>query len=531
MLGRNKIREKIFSTTGFALLLIVFVIDLQTEIGITDGILYTGVLFLFIGISNIRVVVAAGVLAIALDILGYFISPRDHLPNRDDLSLTNHMFSIGILVVCDLLIIKYRMSIAVLRKKMQELKDFKHALDEAAMVAISDEEGNLLKVNDKFSEISKYTREDLVGRNHTIINSGPHAEKFIADLEQAVEKRKPLKGEYINRAKDGSYYWIDTTIVPFINEEGEIYQYVAIGSDVTVRKQIEEQLIRQKEELEKFLYISSHDLQEPLRKIQSFSSLIQEKEKPNLSDSGKRYLDKLSDAAARSRKLIQDLMAYADFNRQFYELESSNLGDITEQVKEELKDIITEKQASVTYFGNCRPAVIRFQFYQLIFNLVSNALKFSHPDIPPRINIKCRMRKGRSTGNSSLAPEKDYYHITVRDNGIGFAAKDKNKIFEIFKTLHGKDKYAGTGMGLAIVKRIVENHKGFITATAEVNKGAAFDIYIPASLDTFRLEPVKKLDGVHTVARINKPLLRKSRQASDEVWARKRQVKTLKHQL
>lgn len=487
MPGKKKLTDELFSTAGFALLIIVFLIDLETAIGVADGMLYIAVLFLFIAVSDTMIIALAGMVAIMLVIAGYFISPRPEGVFMETIGITNRIFSVTMLIIGDLLIIKYRMSINILRVKMQELKDFKYALDEAAMVAITDGQGKILKVNEKFCEISQYTREDLVGRNHSIINSGEHAEKFIEELEKTVLQKKPLKGEFINRAKDGSYYWIDTTIVPFVNEEGEIYQYVAIGTDVSVRKQAEEQVIRQKEELEKFLYISSHDLQEPLRKIQSFTSMILEKEKSNLSDRGKLYLDKLNDAVRQSRSLIQDLVVYSDFNKSIQELEPTDLDRITEKVKAELKETIEEKHATIEFMGSCRPNVIYFQFYQLILNLISNALKFSNPQVPPHITIKCRLVKGRSA-NNQLSPDLTYCHITVKDNGIGFPSKDKKKIFEIFRTLHGKEKYAGTGIGLAIVKRIVENHKGIITASSELNKGATFDIYIPAPESACQLE-------------------------------------------
>ena len=115
-----------------------------------------------------------------------------------------------------------------------------------------------------------------------------------------------------------------------------------------------------------------------------------------------------------------------------------------------------------------------------MYNLISNALKFSKPGVSPHIIIKSRIEKGNKLNNQSLSPEKTYCHITIKDNGIGFESHFSERIFEVFQKLHGKDIYAGTGIGLAIVKKIVENHNGIITATSKLNKGATFDIYIPA---------------------------------------------------
>ena len=125
--------------------------------------------------------------------------------------------------------------------------------------------------------------------------------------------------------------------------------------------------------------------------------------------------------------------------------------------------------------------IIPFQFRQLMHNLIGNSLKFSTPDNPPHIKIKSETANGINLQNPHLSPQKKYCHISISDNGIGFESQYSEKIFEVFQRLHGKNEYNGTGIGLSIVKKIVENHEGLITATSELNKGATFDIYIPAT--------------------------------------------------
>ena len=139
-----------------------------------------------------------------------------------------------------------------------------------------------------------------------------------------------------------------------------------------------------------------------------------------------------------------------------------------------------EQKAVITISGICHSKVIVFQFRQIIQNLISNALKFNHPKRFPRITIKCEITPGRLLDYKELLHELDYCHISVQDNGIGFDPEYKDRIFEVFQRLHGQSKYSGTGIGLAICKRIVENHKGMIIATGRLNKGSQFDIYIPA---------------------------------------------------
>ncbi len=241
------------------------------------------------------------------------------------------------------------------------------------------------------------------------------------------------------------------------------------------------ELIAANKELLTFTYISSHDLQEPLRKLQTFAGRILETENDNLSDKGKDMFYRMRQASERMQILIQDLLAFSQLSYTEEKFKNTNLNKIVEEVKEELKAAIEEKHATVDVGIMCEIKIIPFQFQQLMQNLISNALKFSNLEIPPQIKIKSQIAKGKKLNNTTLSPEKEYCHITFSDNGIGFEKEHSDKIFEMFQRLHSKEEYAGTGIGLAIVKKIVENHNGIITATSEIGKGAQFDIYIPAS--------------------------------------------------
>ena len=240
------------------------------------------------------------------------------------------------------------------------------------------------------------------------------------------------------------------------------------------------ELIAANKELLTFTYISSHDLQEPLRKIQTFAGRILEKEADNLSDNGKDMFRRMREAAERMQILIQDLLAFSRLSHIEEQFESTNIGKIIDRVKEDLKVTIEEKQAMIEVGETCEVKLVPFQFQLLMQNLVSNALKFSHVQTPPRIKINSRIAKGIDLTNINLSPKKEYCHISISDNGIGFENEHSDKIFEVFQRLHSREEYVGTGIGLAIVKKIVENHKGIITATSELGKGTEFDIYIPA---------------------------------------------------
>lgn len=176
---------------------------------------------------------------------------------------------------------------------------------------------------------------------------------------------------------------------------------------------------------------------------------------------------------------LTNLLAFSRIATTELKFEKTELSLIIEQVKAELKDSIHEKHATIesTELGSAN--IIPFQFRQIMYNLISNALKFSIPDKPSHITIESRIIKGSELKVEKLSPERNYCQITVKDNGIGFESHFSERIFGVFQKLHGKDVYAGTGIGLAIVKKIVENHNGIITATSELDNGATFDIYIP----------------------------------------------------
>ncbi len=232
-------------------------------------------------------------------------------------------------------------------------------------------------------------------------------------------------------------------------------------------------------ELETFTFISSHDLQEPLRKIRMFASSLLENENANLSITGKEDLAKVQKTVIRMQTLIDDLLIYAGIKEGKHAYETISIGTIIKEVADDFQDAIRSKNGIITIDGLCHTKVIVFQFRQVIHNLISNALKFSHAKRFPRITIKCEVTPGRLLNLTGLLPKVNYCHISIADNGIGFDPKYKERIFEVFQRLHAQHIYNGTGMGLAICKQIIENHKGIITSSGSINKGATFDIYLP----------------------------------------------------
>ncbi|MCR9013699.1 PAS domain-containing sensor histidine kinase [Aquiflexum gelatinilyticum] len=345
--------------------------------------------------------------------------------------------------------------------------------------------GKILMVNDEFINTFGFSREEAIDKTSLEIGmiDAESREAIIQEIK-ANGRIKNKEIEFIKKSGEKFYGLTSSEIIKI----GDKQYFLGAINDISDRKKAEEnlelkniELQKLNKELQSFAYISSHDLQEPLRKIQTFASRIQGKEVNNLSEQGKDYFNRMQHAAQRMQNLIQDLLTYSRMNKNEPRLEPTDLGEIVALIIEDYKEDILEKHAIIEANDLCVANIIPFQFEQLMHNLMGNALKFSNPTMPPYIKIKARNEYGKELKNEKLLPQKKYCHISFSDNGIGFDQQYSEKIFEVFQRLHGKNEYSGTGIGLSIVKKIVENHEGIITATGEVNKGATFDIYIPAN--------------------------------------------------
>ncbi len=357
-----------------------------------------------------------------------------------------------------------------LKASLKEIEDLKAALDEHAIVAITDPQGRITYVNDKFCAISQYSREELLGQDHRLINSGHHPKEFIHDLWTTIAHGKVWKGEIKNRAKDGSFYWVDTTIVPFLNELGKPRQYVAIRTDITERKaaadevrllntELEQRVVERTAELESFSYSISHDLRAPLRAMGGYARMLQEDITALLPPEAQWKLERIYENANKMGQLIDGLLAFSRLSRQPLKKQMVSPAVIVQRVLEELHPDQAGRRIKI-HAGNL-PACLADPtlLHQVFANLISNALKYTRPRDPAVIEI----------GWSDTA--NAYF---VKDNGAGFDMKYADKLFGVFQRLHRAEEFEGTGVGLAIVQRIVHRHEGQIWAEAETGKGAAF---------------------------------------------------------
>jgi light-regulated signal transduction histidine kinase (bacteriophytochrome) len=232
-------------------------------------------------------------------------------------------------------------------------------------------------------------------------------------------------------------------------------------------------------DLTMFTYISSHDLQEPLRKIQSFTSIIFSDTDTQLSKESAVNFERIRNAAKRMQALIEDLLTYSRAKNIDRKFEKVKLNQVVDDVMKEYEELILDNKATLEVSDLGEVTVIQFQIHQLISNLIGNSLKFLKPQTDLHITIKSEITTGSMLNNAKLSPSAHYCHITYSDNGIGFDQQYSERIFEVFQRLHSRNEYKGTGMGLAICKRIMENHNGVITATGKLGVGAQFDIYLP----------------------------------------------------
>lgn len=357
------------------------------------------------------------------------------------------------------------------------------------LIAVFDTERRFKTFNKKCEDTYGLKREQVIGRVFRDVFPPSIASESDQELDRA------LAGEFLYTPNYKSFTGkiFERFLIP-LKEGARVYGVLLIAHDITevVRASIQlkaandilaaknTELERSNQELASFSYVASHDLQEPLRKIQTFASRILLKGADDFSEDIKDYFSRMQNAAGRMQTLIEDLLAYSRINTSERQFVECDLSEILSEVIAEFSDNIEEMGGRIDCEQLPVLRIVPFQIKQLFNNIISNAIKFARPDVALLISVTYSKVRAAGIDSNAYKSAGTYHCISVADNGIGFEQKYAQRIFQIFQRLHGKSEYSGTGIGLAICQRIMQNHEGFINAESVPGEGSVFRIYIPA---------------------------------------------------
>lgn len=347
----------------------------------------------------------------------------------------------------------------------KELADIKFALDASSILAITDEKGIITYVNDTFCDISKYSRNELLGQDHRILNSHFHPKEFFKEMWKKIGNGQIWKGEVKNVTKDGKEYWVDTTIVPFLNDKGKPYQYVAIRKDISDRKKVEEMILRS----EKLALIGelaagvAHEIRNPLTSLRGYTEFLKDE---TTEEEKQQYFDILLDEIERIDFIVSEFMLLA--KPKVLKFAPKNVISILNHTVTFLKTEAKYKRVSIITDYEANDLVVQCdenQLKQVFLNIVKNAIE--------------AMPQG---GNLYIRVNKQHNHVTIefQDQGVGIPKEKLEKLGEPFYST----KEHGNGLGLMVCFKIINDHKGKVQVTSEENVGTTFNILLPLSSET-----------------------------------------------
>ncbi len=349
-------------------------------------------------------------------------------------------------------------------------------------------EGRTIFANPAAAKLTGWPLDELIGKTEQELFGSDGVE---SSADRGFEER-------VFQRKDGTSFTVECVRTP-LNENGQVVGAVLVFKDITERKRVEETLAEQaaelgrsNTELEQFAFVASHDLQEPLRKIQAFGDRLKTKHAGALGPEALEYLQRMQSASSRMRRLIDDLLAFSRVMRSAAPFVSVELSAVAKEVLSDL-EVRIEKSGARVEVGEL-PVIQAdpMQMRQLLLNLLSNSLKFQPPGATPVVKIQGRILSPEETSDTAFikklpaggAPHAalpQFCELTVQDNGIDFDEAYLDKIFAVFQRLHGRHEYEGTGVGLAVCRRIVDRHRGAITARSKPGQGATFTVTLPVT--------------------------------------------------
>jgi PAS domain S-box-containing protein len=459
-------RPLLATLSSVALVALVFWLDTLTPAGIAIPALYVLPILVCVWAGSPWEPLIAAVVATLLTIVGFHISrPGD----TGDSGLVNRGLSLLVIWTAVVLLTAYRRmkdrwtaeaarSARAMADTLKGLDEIRYALDQAAIVASTDQHGIITYANNKFCEISKYSREELIGQDHRIINSGYHSKEFIRDLWRTIAQGRIWRGEIRNRAKDGSFYWVDTTIVPFLDGRGKPRQYLAIRSDITQRKLAESQIRQQGAltQLGKLAAVVAHEVRNPLAGLRASLQVLQSRFPAN----------------ARERDVINEMILRIDgLNEKVEDLLLYARPRAPQLQAVEVRPIIQEAAAGAQAAAGPTCASVEVS--------EGNAIARADPDMLRAAVLNLTMNACQATENGlveiHVSAENGLCRIEVRDRGPGITSELRDRIFEPFVTTRS----GGTGLGLAIVKRLLDLQGGSVTLSDRDGGGTVAELTLP----------------------------------------------------
>jgi PAS domain S-box-containing protein len=358
-------------------------------------------------------------------------------------------------------------------KRLRETEALIESADDA--IVSSGVSGPIRSWNRAAERMSGFRSEEMVGWRY-LKALKPEDLAATAKYVERASRGENVTYEILRRHRDGRLFWLSESLTPVKDESGRVVAIWAITRDETERHRLDESLRAKTEELERsnkdlesYAYIASHDLQEPVRKIASFTQLLQDRYRGRLDSDADRIIGIITDSAKRMQLMIQDLLAYARITRIESTFERVSTENILDQALSELEQPLRETGAVVTHEPLPEVEGDASQLARVFRNLLSNAVKF-HGDKPPRVRVSAHLADGR-------------WEFALADNGIGFEPGDSKRLFKMFERLHPRSEYPGTGIGLAVCRSIIERHGGHIRAESKPGAGAIFYFDLPPASD------------------------------------------------
>lgn len=442
---------------GLLLATLIFTVDYEAPAGAAVGMLYVGVILLGLWTPWLAYPVVAAVTASLLVLVDLYANWGADVPPG---VVINHPVMILVFGITAIVVRRFVLLERQAEAHLEQLGDFKRALDAAAIVATTDVKGRITYVNDKFTEISGYSREELLGQDHRLINSGYHSAEFIRDLWRTIATGAVWHGEIRNKAKGGHYYWVDTTIVPFVNEAGKPYQYIAIRADITARKAAEDTITHQASlaRVGQMAAVLAHEVRNPLAGIRGAMQVLMSR-RPE-GDAERGVMQEILTRTESLNDLLTDLLLFA--RPRPPRLAAVELAPV---IRDVVATVAQDPAGSgVAFEAVGEPLSVHADAdltRATLLNLVLNA-------------AQALQGAGTITVATTARPG-GMVEVQVRDTGPGIPPEIREQVFEPFFTT----KTRGGGLGLPIAQRTAELHGGSLSVACPPEGGTVFTLVLP----------------------------------------------------